>query len=111
MPMPRIPMEAPEELLALQPDGVIIWPEITPEEPIPEPTGTPRKRAVAAAPKPRAASPRVAPKVVAPKAAEPRKLTKQELMAMKIVELKELCRERSLPVTGRKAQLLERLME
>lgn len=44
-PMPPAPEDAPEELMKLQPAGAVVWPEVTPDEPIKG-----KKRKVAAGP-------------------------------------------------------------
>merc|ERR1719343_1399564 len=63
--MPPVPPDAPEELMTLQPEGAVVWPEVTPDEPIPEGTPVPKRR-VAAAPEPVEAAP--APAVEEPAA-------------------------------------------
>lgn len=137
-PMPTSPMVPPKELLSLQPEEAIIWPERTTDEPIPE--GKPKaKRKVAAPPEPEpaakplaarpaakdvvkpaaakpAASKKAAAKPVAAKSvAEPVQVedideeAEQDYALMTVKELKAELEARGLATTGKKADLIERL--
>merc|ERR1719386_237842 len=71
---------------------------------------------VPAAPKKAAAPPAAEPAAEAPVsaaalAASKEKFTAVQLMAKKVDDLRELCRARGLPVSGRKQELVDRLVE
>merc|ERR1719229_1360586 len=96
--MPRTPMEAPKELLDLQPEDAIVWPEVTPEEPIPESAPKPkRKAAKAAEPAQKAPTKKAAAKA------------KTDYSKLTVAELKAELGNRGLPVSGKKADLVARL--
>jgi len=86
------PPEPPEELMKLQPEGSIVWPEVTPDEPIPKGSGG---RKVAAAPEPVTASEDLP----------------DNLAGLKVSELKKLLTDRGLSAVGTKAKLIARLEE
>mmetsp|Transcript_125624 Transcript_125624/g.268077 ORF Transcript_125624/g.268077 Transcript_125624/m.268077 type:complete len:233 (+) Transcript_125624:61-759(+) len=96
-PMPSAPPDAPAELMELQDAGVIVWPEVTPDEPIPEgKKAAAPARKVAAPPEPAAAAASSLP---------------DDIDSLKVPELKKLLQERGLPTTGKKADLVQRLKD
>lgn len=89
-PLGPPPPDAPEELMALQPPGAIVWPEKTPDEAIPEGNTKP-KRKVAAAPEP------------------VDEALPANLDDLRVPELKKLLTARGLSTAGSKLELIERL--
>jgi len=104
-PMPPVPVDPPEELMALQPEGSIVWPDITADEPIPDSLAARAGRKVAAAPEPVEAGAPVVAGAAAVKELPP------GFEDLRVPQLKVLLQERDLPVTGTKATLVQRLKD